>query len=447
MPAGSASSWFQPARVVLLAFVAVIAIGTTLLSLSVASAPGRSTSLLDALFTATSAVCVTGLVVVDTETHWSVFGQVVIVALIQVGGFGVMTLGSLVALFLSRRLGVRLRMRARTEAGAVSLGDVKRLVKVIAVVTLVVEAVAALVLTVGFARASDLGWPDAAWHGVFHSVSAFNNAGFSLNSDVLVGFVHDWLVIGTLSVAVVVGGLGFPVFIDVWDRRLHPHVWSLHTKITVSTSVFLVVTGIIGVLLFEWSNDGTIGEFSLQQKLLAATFHSVNTRTAGFNSVDIGAMNETTLFASDGLMLIGGGSASTAGGIKVTTFVLLAFVIWAEARGRRDVEAFDRRIETGLQRQALSLALIAVGVVVLGTLGVVAFSGVELSDGLFEATSAFGTVGLSTGITPTLDAASQLVLIALMLIGRVGPLTFGAALVLASHPRRYRRPSEGLMIG
>ncbi|MFN3216618.1 MAG: TrkH family potassium uptake protein [Acidimicrobiales bacterium] len=437
----------QPARVVVLAFVALIATGTTLLSLPAAHAPGRSTSLLEAVFTATSAVCVTGLVVVDTATHWSVFGQVVILALIQIGGFGVMTLGSLVALFLSRRIGIRLRMRARTEAGAVSLGDVKRLVKVIAVVTVAVEAVAAIALTLEFARTSDLGWRDSAWHGLFHSISAFNNAGFSLNSDSLVGFVHNWWVIGTIAATVVVGGLGFPVVIDIWDRRLRPRVWSLHTKITVATSAFLLVTGMFGVLLFEWSNEATIGEFALHEKLLAATFHSVNTRTAGFNSVDTGAMNETTLFASDGLMLIGGGSASTAGGIKVTTFVLLAFVIWAEVRGRRDVEAFDRRIETGLQRQALSVALIAVGVVVLGTLGVVAFSGVELSAGLFEVTSAFGTVGLSTGITPTLDAASQVVLIALMLIGRVGPLTFGAALVLASHPRRYRRPSEGLMIG
>jgi trk system potassium uptake protein len=433
--------------VVLSAFVTVIAVGTTLLSLPVSHTPGRSTSFLDAVFTATSAVCVTGLVVVDTATHWSVFGQVVILALIQIGGFGVMTLGSLVALFLSRRLGVRLRMRARTEAGAVSLGDVKRLVKVIAVVTVVVEAVAAIALMLEFARTSELGWRESAWHGVFHSVSAFNNAGFSLNSDSLVGFAHNWWVLGTIAATIVVGGLGFPVIIDVWDRRLHPRVWSLHTKITVSTSLFLLITGLFGVLLFEWSNEATIGEFALHEKVLAAGFHSVNTRTAGFNSVDVGAMNETTLFASDGLMLIGGGSASTAGGIKVTTFVLLAFVIWAEVRGRRDVEAFDRRIETGLQRQALSVALIAVGVVVLGTLGVVAFSGVELSAGLFEVTSAFGTVGLSTGITPTLDAASQVVLIALMLIGRVGPLTFGAALVLASHPRRYRRPSEGLMIG
>jgi trk system potassium uptake protein len=430
---------------VVLAFVALIAVGSSLLLLPVAHAPGRSTSLVDAVFTATSAVCVTGLVVVDTATHWSTFGQAVILALIQIGGFGIMTLGSLIALFLSRRMGVRLRMRARTEAGAVSLGDVKRLIKVIAAVTVAIEGVAALALTVAFAR--DLGWADAAWHGLFHSISAFNNAGFALSTDSLVGYVHDWWVLGTISVTIVVGGLGFPVVIDVWDRKLRSRVWSLHTKITVVTSLFLLVTGTIGVLVFEWSNGATLGDFSLQDKLLAATFHSVNTRTAGFNSVDIAAMNETTLFASDGLMLIGGGSASTAGGIKVTTFALLAFVIWAEVRGRRDVEAFDRRIETGLQRQALSVALIAVGVVVLGTLGVVAFSGVELSDGLFEATSAFGTVGLSTGITATLDAASKVVLILLMLIGRVGPLTFGAALVLASHKRRYRRPSEGLMIG
>jgi len=344
-------------------------------------------------------------------------------------------------------MGVRLRIHARAETGDISLGDVKRLIKVIAGVTVFVELVAAAALTIGFARATDLGLTDAAAHGVFHSVSAFNNAGFALYSDSLVPFVHNWWIICTISLTIIIGGLGFPVVIDVWERRRRPRGWSLHSKITVLTTLFLIVTGLVGVLVLEWSNSGTTGDFAVHEKVLAALSHSVNTRTAGFNSVDVGAMNETTLFASNGLMLIGAGSASTGGGIKVTTFALLAFVIWAEVRGRPDVEAFDRRVDTSLQRQALSVALIAVGVVVLGTLGVVGFSGVELSDGLFEATSAFGTVGLSTGITSTLDQGSKVVLILLMLIGRVGPLTFGAALVLTAGSRRYRRPSEGMIIG
>jgi len=417
------------------------------LSTPMATRSGRWTSLLDAAFTATSAVCVTGLAVVDTGTHWSGFGQFVILVLIQVGGLGFMTVSSLLVMLLSKRLGLRRQLAASTERGVLSLGDVRHVLMGLGVITVSVQFVVAVMLTLRFWVGHDVGFGRALWSGIFHSVSAFNNAGFALYSDSLVPFVHNWWIICTISLTIIIGGLGFPVVIDVWERRRRPRGWSLHSKITVLTTLFLIVTGLVGVLVLEWSNSGTTGDFAVHEKVLAALSHSVNTRTAGFNSVDVGAMNETTLFASNGLMLIGAGSASTGGGIKVTTFALLAFVIWAEVRGRPDVEAFDRRVDTSLQRQALSVALIAVGVVVLGTLGVVGFSGVELSDGLFEATSAFGTVGLSTGITSTLDQGSKVVLILLMLIGRVGPLTFGAALVLTAGSRRYRRPSEGMIIG
>ena len=439
--------WLHPARVVVLAFGVLIAIGTALLSLPVATRPGRSTSVLDAVFTSTSAVTVTGLGVVDTQAHWSSFGHVVILALIQIGGFGIMTLGSLLALVLSRRMGVRLRMRARVETGSLQLGDVTRLIKVIALVTIVVEATIAVALTLEFARTTDLGWGASLWHGVFHAVSAFNNAGFSLFSDSLMGFVSNWWISLTISLTVVLGGLGFPVVIDLWDGRRRPRGWSLHTKITVLATAALLVVGFGIVAIFEWSNPDTLGALPWYDRILASTVHSVMPRTAGFNSLDVGAMTEETLFGTNGLMLIGAGSASTAGGIKVTTFALLAFVIWAEVRGTPDVNAFDRRITTELQRQALSIALIAVGVCTVGTMALLAFSGTTMSAGLFEAISAFGTVGLSTGITPSLDPASKLVLIVLMFIGRVGPLTFGAAIVLATKKRRYRLPSEGLMIG
>lgn len=437
----------HPTRLVVLAFGALITIGTALLLLPFAHAEGERTSLMNALFTATSAVCVTGLTVVDTATHWSPFGKVVIIVLIQIGGFGIMTLGSLFALVLSRQLGLRQRMFAHTERASMAFGDVGRVVRVVALTTVIVEATFGLFLGVRLWQATDLGFGRAMGHGLFHSVSAFNNAGFALYSDNLMQFVTDPWVSGAIALTVVIGGLGFPVILDLLDQRLAWRRWSLHSQITVAGTAGLLALGFALVLAMEWGNPGTLGPLDWPEKVLASSFHAVMPRTAGFNTLDMAAMNETTLLGTTGLMMVGAGSASTAGGIKITTFTMLAFVIWAEVRGTPDVVAFERRIPTTLQRQALSIALIAVGVIGTGTLVIMRLSQLPLADAMFEITSAFGTVGLSTGVTPLLDTPSQLLVIVVMFLGRVGPLTLGAAIVLRSRPLKYRYPEEGMLIG
>ena len=436
-----------PARVIVVAFGAAVAVGTLLLLLPVASEPGVDTTAVDALFTATSAVSVTGLVVTDTATHWSAFGEVVILVLVQLGGFGIMTLSSLVALVLSRRLGLRRRLVAQTETSALNAGDVRRVVIGVAVISAVVEGVTALVLTWRFHTDTGSDLLESLWLGVFHAVTAFNNAGFALFSDNLVGFVDDWWLCIVISVAIIAGGLGFPVYDDLSGNLRRPKRWSLHTKLTLGTTAVLLVGGTALIAASEWTNPGTLGALDGPDRLLASWFASVNPRTAGFNSLDYGLMREGTLLVTDGLMFIGAGSASTAGGIKVTTFALLGFVAWAEVRGDPDVNAFGRRVPGVAQRQAVTMVLLATGTVMVATLSIMVLSDIGLSSALFEAVSAFGTVGLSTGVTPELGSPSQLILSALMFAGRIGPITLFAALVIREHGRLYRFPEERPIVG
>jgi trk system potassium uptake protein TrkH len=437
----------HPARVVVLSFGSAALLGTGLLLLPFATAPGADTSPIDALFTATSAVSVTGLVVVDTGGHWSRFGQLVILALMQLGGFGIMTLSSLVALLFSRRLGLRQRLIAQTETNTLDAGDVRRVVKGVALVSVLVEGAAAIVLTWRFAVDQDVGLAEAAYRGVFHAVSAFNNAGFSLFSDSLVAFVGDWWLCLTIGVAVIAGGIGFPVWTELRTSLLRPRRWSLHTKLTVGTTLVLIVAGTALIAASEWTNPATLGDLAEPERLLASWFQSVSPRTAGFNTLDYGQMRQGSLLITDGLMYIGGGSASTAGGIKVATFGLLGFVAWAEVRGEPEVNAFGRRVPAAAQRQAVTLVLLSVGIIAASTLVLVTLEDLTLSSALFEVISAFSTVGLSTGITGGLGGAAQALLTALMFLGRVGPITLFAALLLREHGRLYRLPSERPIIG
>jgi trk system potassium uptake protein TrkH len=447
MPTGADTSRAtNPGRFVVLAFAAAILVGTVLLLSPFATEEG-TTGLLDALFTATSAVCVTGLIVVDTPTHWTTFGELAILGLIQLGGFGIMTLSSLVALVLSRRLGLRQRVRAQAETQALDLGDVRRVVLGVAAFSVVFESVAAVLLTWRFWTEQDVSLTTALYRGVFHAISAFNNAGFSLFSDSLAGWGTDAWVLLTVATAVVLGGLGFPVLIELRANPRRPSRWSIHTKFTVGTTAVLIVIGAALITTAEWSNGDTIGGLASHEKVLNGLFHAVMPRTAGFHSMDVGLMREESLLVTDALMLIGGGSASTAGGIKVTTFALLGFVVWAELRGDPDVNAFGRRIPTPTQRQALTIVLMAIGAVITATFALLATSEIALSHALFEALSAFSTVGLSTGVTPDLSAASHAVLVALMFLGRVGPITLFAALVLRERARLYRFPHERPIIG
>jgi trk system potassium uptake protein len=437
----------HPARQVAAAFVVGILVGTVLLALPAARAGPGGAPLQVATFTATSAVCVTGLTVVDTVTYWSTLGQVIILLLIQVGGLGFMVLASLLALAISRRLGLRQRLLAQTEINVAELGETRRVLLGVAGFSLLFEAAAAGVLTGRLWLGYDEPLGRAAWYGLFHAVSAFNNAGFALYSDNLIGFVDDGWVSLTVTLAVIAGGLGFPVLIELVREPTRPRGWSLHTKLTLTMTWVLLAVGTLAILAFEWSNPGTLGRLDLPGKLLAGFFHGANPRTAGFNSVDYAAMGETSWLVTDILMFIGAGSAGTSGGIRVTTFAVLVLMVAAEARGRSTVNAFQRRIPQGAQRQALAVALIGLGAVVAATLAITAQSGLPLSRTLFEAFSAFGTAGLTTGITAQLPLPSQNILIMLMFLGRTGPITLATALALREREPRYRYPEERPIIG
>jgi potassium uptake TrkH family protein len=425
----------------------MIGIGTSLLMLPQATVSGRKTTILDALFTATSAVCVTGLAVVDTATHWTGFGKAIILFLIQVGGLGIVTVVSIGILLVADRIGLSHTRVLAADLHTDGYGSVSKLVRNIVLTTLAFEALFALALSARFFIAYDYGFSTAAIHGVFHSISAWNNAGFALYTDSFVGFANDWFLSIALCIAVILGGIGFPVLRTLASHKLKWRMWPMHSKLMVSATAVLLVLGTMMFLVFEWSNPRTLGAIPESARLHSAFFHSVQTRTAGFNSVDVAALNEESLLVSTILMFIGGGSASTAGGIKVTTFALLAFVIWAEIRGDRDVNMFGRRISEDSQRQALTVALVGVGVLAASTLTLMTLGDTSLTAAAFEAVSALSTVGLSTGVTTDEGSPTRIVLVVLMFIGRLGPVVLAAAIVLRSRPNMFRFPSERPLIG
>lgn len=437
----------RPARAVLAGFGLAAVLGTVLLMLPVATDHGASTDFVPALFTATSAVSITGLAVVNTGTHWSTFGEVVILGLIQTGGLGVMTLASLLGLLVSRRFGMQMQLSAQNETKSLALGDVRSVVLGVVKLSLVFEAVIAIALTVRLMLGHDYSLTDALHSGIFHGISSFNNAGFALYSDGMSRFVADPWISLTLSFAVIAGGLGFPVWFELGRRLRGRGRWTLHTKITLLTTAVLVSVGFAAITVSEWSNDGTFGPLGVPTKLLAGFFAAVMPRSGGLNSVDIGEMNSVSLLIQDVLMFIGGGSGGTAGGIKVTTFALLAFIILAELRGEPSVHVMGRKLPASVQRQALTIALLSVAMVVLTTATLLAMTDFTLDAVLFESISAAATVGLSTGITPDLPSAAHVLMSVLMFIGRLGPITLGAALALRDRPRRYERPEERPIVG
>jgi len=445
-PAGRRRN-LAPAQVIAFGFGAVIVIGTLLLMLPVSSTDRTWTSPIDALFTATSAVCVTGLVVVDTAVFWSPFGKVVILVLIQLGGLGIMLFAALVGLVLARRLSVRSRILAGTETKTSGAGSMKRIATGILVTTLAIEVVVAIVLFVRFLTGYGYDPVRAAWHAVFHAVSAFNNAGFALYTDSLMSFVGDPWVCLPICVAIILGGLGFPVLRQLRREFSHPLHWTMNTRIVLSATIALLVVGTAYVLLFEWDNPGTLGALSPGDRILAGFFHSVQSRTAGFNSVDITQMNDETWLGTDVLMFIGGGPAGTAGGIKVTTFAVLFFIMWTELRGGTAVNIFGKRLSRAVHREAITVVIVALGAVMAGVIAILAMTDYDLDRVLFEVVSAFGTVGLSAGITADLPPAAHLILVALMFLGRLGPLTLGSALALRERPSAYDLPKERPAIG
>lgn len=438
----------HPARLLPGAFVIAILISAGLLLLPHARAdPQGSTSLVEALFTATSAVCVTGLIVVET-THWSDFGHAVIIASVKVGGYGIVSGATLLALLVARKLGFRTRMLATAEGRSIDMSNVKGVLARVALIQLAFEAAVAAPIVLRWWLSYGQTFQEALWNGVFHGISAFNNGGFSLFTDSMEAYVTDPWISLPIGLGVIAGSLGFPVLIELIRQLGWPRQWSVHTRLTVYGSAALLAVGFVALLAFEWRNQATLGPLSVPGKLLAAFFNGAMPRSGGFNSIDFAATQTESITITNILMFIGGGSASTAGGIKVATFLLLGYVIWAEVRGEPDVIVGRRRIATGAQRQALSVALLGLALVSVGTLLVgMLTDGFPYEHVMFDVISAFATVGLSVGVTMHSPEPAQLVLAALMFIGRVGPAVLATALALSARQRLYRYPQERPIVG
>lgn len=438
----------SPARLIAGSFAAAILVGTVLLALPAAHAPGVDVSLLDALFTATSAVCVTGLIVLDTGTDFSMFGQIVILLLIQLGGLGILSAGTLVALAAGRRIGYRERQQLQSQLSALQVGGVVRLLRAIAILVVSVETVGALLLWAPLAAREGLG--RGAYLAVFHAISAFNNAGFSPYRESLMGYVTDPVVNLVVMALIVVGGLGFVVITDMIARASRGRTarMSLHARVVLASTAVLLVGATAMVLVLEWSNPATLGALSPTQRPLAALFQAVTPRTAGFNTLDTAALLPGTMLFVMLLMFVGGSPGSTAGGIKTVSFVLLLGSAWSQVRGRSELVLFGRRIASATAVRAGAITLLAI--LLLGaatTVLLITEPGASFQALAFEAVSAFGTVGLSTGVTPTLSETGRIVVILLMYLGRLGPMTLGLALMGEPHERKLTYPEEEVVIG
>lgn len=437
----------HPARLIPLGLLAIILIGVVLLLLPVSTADEavHEAPVRTAFFTATSAVCVTGLVVVDTPGHWSTTGHVVLLGLFQIGGLGIATLSSLVGIALFRRMGLRSMLVAGHETRG-DIGTLRSVLPSILLTTAVIETVVATFLAVRFGTAYDVSWHQAIWYGVFHGVSAFNNAGFALFSDSLAQYATDpWIVVPVMT-GVVLGGLGFPVLVEL-TRVRSPQSWSIHTRLVLVTSATLLVGGALALGALEWGNSDTLGAFDWPSRIMAAVFMSVTARSSGFSTIDYAQVGDAAILVTSGLMFVGAGSAGTSGGIKVGTLAVLFLAALAEARGDSDVHVFGRRISTATVRQSLvvlgvSTALTGVAIVVL-----LQTTGFALRDVVFEAVSATAVVGLSTGITDDLPGAAVWFVTAAMFVGRVGPVAVAAAVAGSERRRLYRYPEAKPLIG
>ncbi|HKH08588.1 MAG TPA: potassium transporter TrkG [Agromyces sp.] len=450
----------SPSRFAILIFSGLILITTLLLTLPIARAgEGRGTPLYDAFFTAVSTICVTGLATVDMATHWSPFGNAVIFLGMNIGGMGVLTLASILGLVISRRLGLRARLIAasdtnpsRVHAGPVSesqavrLGEVGGLLVTVAASTLVIEAVIAIGLIPSvLAKGYDFG--TSLWYSAYYSVSAFTNTGFSPNPLGAVEFADDYWFQSLLMLDVFLGSVGFPVIFALLRTWKFPRRWSVHVKLTLTTTVILWIAGALAFLVLEYDNPKTYGAFGFGQTFFEAFFMSTMTRSGGFATVDMADLNGSSLLVSDMLMFVGGGSASTAGGIKVTTLAVLFLAAFAEARGAPAMEAFGRRIPRDILRLAVSVVLWGATIVAVSTIILAQITKAPLDFVLFDVISGFATCGLSTGFTAELPPEGKYVMAATMFMGRVGTVTLAAALAASQRRQLFKRPEERPIVG
>lgn len=442
-----------PPQVLVLGFAALIGVGSFLLWLPVASEQGRL-SYVDALFTATSAVCVTGLVVVDTAAQFSLFGELVIMGLIQAGGLGIMTVSALVFLMMGRRIGLKERLLMQQALGSETTAGVVRLTRNIILTTFAIEAVGALLLTIFWSREMELG--KAAYWGVFHAISAFNNAGFDVTSASMRPWAGNAFITLTIALLVVAGGIGYVVLDDVWRRRRWERL-SLHSRLVLWISGGLILIPTALYLLMEHANPGTLGSLDWYHKVVDAFFAAAVARTAGFETVSTASLRDATLLMTTVLMFIGGSPGGTAGGIRTTTFALIGLVIRSTARGKEEIELMGRRLPRTLADKALTIAAISMAFVVAITLLLLISEENTVLDPnsrltfvhvLFDTVSAVATVGLSTGLTPELSTFGRILVSITMFVGRVGPLTLAVALA----QRKVRRsplhyPEDRVIIG
>ena len=465
----SQKSWLNrmiqssPPRFALMVFTALIVLWTGLLSLPFSASNGQITDLPDALFTAVSAICVTGLSTIDMSTHWSLFGEIVILVGLQIGGIGVLTLASILGLTVTRRLGLRQRLlaagdtnpmrmsRDASEGQAVGLGDIGGLLASVALSLIVIETVLTALITPRLMAAGYEFWP-ALWNGFYLAASAFTNTGFVPLEGGLVPFDTDVYLLSVLAVGVFLGSIGFPVIFALYryvtERgwRTHKRL-GLHTKLTLTTTLLFVALGWLLIGVLEFNNARTLGGHDLADTLLSSGYMSVMTRSGGLGIIDPSEMNGSTLLVMDMLMFVGGGSASTAGGIKVTTIAVLFLAAYAEARGYKDMQVFERRIPNEVLRVAVSVLIWGATIVLISATAIMHITGKPLDTVLFEVISAFGTCGLSTGLSAELPDSGKYILAATMWAGRVGTVTMAAAVAATSRSRMFKYPEERPIVG
>ena len=447
---GKRSRALSPTKTIALTFAAIILLGTVLLMLPAASRNGISCGFRPALFTATSATCVTGLVLYDTWTQWSGFGQTVIISLIEIGGLGFMSAASLVVFLLRKKVGLKQRLVMAQALSLTDMEDVVKLQKIVIIGSLTVQGLGALVLFVRFLP--EFGLPIALRWGVFHSISAFCNAGFDIFGCITPGaslleFNTDPVVLLTLGALVIVGGLGFFVWQELVSVR-HFRQFSVYTKLVLITTASLLLIGTVCFCVLEWENPGTLGSMGVGSKLLNGFFQSVTVRTAGFAAIDQAKLTEAGKAVTMVLMLIGGSSGSTAGGIKTVTMVVLVLFVAARARGRSTVSIFKRTIPNNQVLDAMTIALIMIGLALFGAIFICVTSPVSFLDAAFETVSALATVGITAGVTPVLSVASQYLIIVFMYFGRVGVLTISLGFLMGSRAQeRFQYAQTNLLIG
>lgn len=440
-------AWATPTRLLVMSFLSFILIGTVLLMLPWSTFAHVSPGFIDALFTATSAVCVTGLVVFNTASYWSIWGKVVILVLIQAGGLGLMTFATAHALVTGRRVGLRERLIIQEQTGQWSLSGLVLLMKRVILTTLVFELLGAFILGIVFGTSMGLNLAEGAFYGLFHSVSAFCNAGFDILGSSLVPYAGNGVAILTVSFLIILGGLGFYAITDVYVHKGKWQSLSLHSRTTLKLTAILLVLGTVLVLVLENGNSGTIGNMDFREKLLSAWFQSVTSRTAGFNSILTENLRISTSFVVIILMFIGASPGGTGGGIKTTTFYCVSKFVAAVVQGKEDVTLEKRRLPEGLVLKAVSIILISIGLVVISALALTVTEQASFMDVVFEVVSAFGTVGLTRGITPSLSASGKVVLVLTMFAGRVGPLSLAVALSKQANRAGIRYPEEKVLVG